>query len=488
MKVRRTLIKAPLTRIKSGEASCFEVTDSSVLHLSAIPFLKGNLSRDPNPQAARLSKQFINQNRGILGNFGITVEQTYDGNSVGLVLKTSSRIGAIPLLSPSTGKPDYGLIIKPRFDWSGIGPLLGEMGWRVIPVPLRLPLLPRSDRKIPPWVLSTIILFRIKNLLERLERRFEFTETNLTAPRGTVNWARYAVEKIPIVDFLSVPCRYPDLRDDRELKSAIHFTLKKQLSSLESQRIAGIAVLQLIAICQSLIERVQGVPPKQASPLAVNAWIRGPFRTEVFRDGLQAIEWTIEDRGLAGLSDLEGLPWVMSMEEFFEAWLETVVEKLARRIGGIIRIGRKRETIAPITWDPPYLGSQKYLLPDLVLEREDEVIIFDAKYKDHWEELKQEKWSNIEEEIRKRHRVDLFQILAYSTLFTTKRIICCLVYPCRKQTWDSLKSRGRLYHYASIYAGNRKVNLVLIAIPMEAALQEVVESFVAAIKRNSADV
>lgn len=312
-------------------------------------------------------KRFLN--RGILGNFGISGDLDYDGNKVDLIIKTGTRIGAIPLLSPTSGKPDYGLVIKPRYEWPGIGAMLGKMGWRVIPSTLPLPLLPHSDRKIPPWLLSATVLLRIKALIESLDRRFEFTESYLAAPRGTVNWANYASTCIPVAKFLQVPCRYPDLRDDRELKAAIHYTLLKQLTSLESQRTAGIVVLQLINLCQLLLERVQGVAPRLPSSIAVNAWHRAPLRTAVFRDGLQAMEWSNDDRGLAGLSDLQGLPWVMPMEEFFEAWVETVVSELAKQTGGVMRIGRKRETVVPIIWNPPYAGSQKYLLPDVILER-----------------------------------------------------------------------------------------------------------------------
>ncbi len=52
--------------------------------------------------------------------------------------------------------------------------------------------------------------------------------------------------------------------------------------------------------------------------------------TESFVEGLQAIHWTVEERGLAGLSDLEGIPWTMPMEQFFEAWVETVMRSRAR--------------------------------------------------------------------------------------------------------------------------------------------------------------
>ncbi|OPX87207.1 MAG: McrBC 5-methylcytosine restriction system component [Pelotomaculum sp. PtaB.Bin104] len=409
----------------------------------------------------------------------------YDGSAVDVVLQAGTRVGALPLLSPTTGRPDYGLIIKPRFEWPGIGLMLGKMGWRVLPSLLQLPLLPRSDRKIPLWVLSTTILLRLKGLLDALERRFDFTESNLPAPRGSVLWSRYMTSNMAAARFLEVPCRYPDLRDDRELKAAVHFTLRKQLAGLESQRNAGPVVLQLIGICQSLLERVRTVAPKQPSAVTMGAWYRGPVLTKVFRDGLQAIEWTVEDRGLAGLGDLQGLPWVMPMEEFFEAWMETIAAALTRHIGGVLHVGRKRETIAPLVWDPPYVGSQKYLLPDLTLERlserGQETIIFDAKYKGHWEDLNYERWGKLDEELRERHRADLLQVLAYSTLSEAGRIISCLVYPCQKHTYESLKKRGRLYHRAALHAGRRSVNLVLTAIPMEAEIEEMVRMLAAAV-------
>jgi len=458
--------------IEVRDTSIFETQDSSTLRIPAEFLIKGNLPRDTNSMAARLTEQFIQQNNGILGKFGVHVDQMYDGSSVDLVFQSSSKIGAIPLLSPTSGKPDYGLVIRPRFNWSGIGPMLSNMGWKVIPSPLKLPLLPRSDRKIPPWVLSTIVLFRIKALLDQLDRRFEHTESDLPAPRGTINWQKYVTERISSAQFLNVPCRFPDLRDDRELKSVIHFTLRKQISSLEGQRSASIVVLQLIDMCQLMLEKVKTFPPKQPGTGAINFWYRGPLKTEVFRDGLQAMEWTIEDRGLAGLSDLQGIPWVMSMDEFFEAWLETLVEKLARRIGGIVRSGRKRETITPLGWDPPYLGSQKYLLPDHILERDNETIIFDAKYKGHWEELNRESWGNIDDIIREQHRNDLLQVLAYSTVMTTEKVVCCLTYPCYKTTWESLQSRQRAFHRASVYAGSRRVDLILTAVPMDVSLTE----------------
>jgi 5-methylcytosine-specific restriction endonuclease McrBC regulatory subunit McrC len=170
---------------------------------------------------------------------------------------------------------------------------------------------------------------------------------------------------------------------------------------------------------------------------------------------------------------LEGIPWAMAMEEFFEAWIETVFRVVAQRTGGRMKVGRKRETTHPINWDPPYLGSQKSLIPDLWLEWESSTLIVDAKYKRHWEELQQHSWSAVEEELRQQHRNDLLQVLAYANLARTPRVIACLAYPCSPQSWQSLSQRGRLIHKAEITVGSRALHLWLTAVPMAAAIEAI---------------
>jgi hypothetical protein len=465
-----SFVKAPIVPIEKGNSKCIEMTDLDQLDIPADFLLKSGNSRNPGSQIARLSNQFINGNRGLLADYGITIESKFDGSSVYLSFKTNNCIGALPLLSPTSGKPDYGLIIKPRFDWSGLGPMLSLMGWKIVPTPLKLPLIPGTERKIPSWVLASITLHRIKSILDNLNRTFNYTEIDLQAPKGNVNWNLYAFNRLPLMKFLEIPCKFPDLNDNEALKSAIHYTLRIIMASLETQRTAGIYVLKLIELCQTLLSKVNRSLPRQPTALTLQHWNSLPIRTEVFREGLQAIEWTIEDRGLAGLSNLQGLPWIMQMEVFFEAWVETFAGLIIRKIGGQLKTGRKRETITPISWEPSFMGSQKYLLPDVIIERENDLIILDAKYKKHWEELTFNNWSKVEDEIKEKHREDLLQILAYSTTTDKKNITSCLIYPCKESVWDSMLKRDRVYHKASIHAGNRKINLVLAAIPMKTEL------------------
>ncbi len=453
--------------------ACFEAEDNSRTRIPGVALIAGELPRRPQDQASRLAHQFLDQNRGLLLDFGTEGVVEFDGTRVDIELRTSGQVGALPLLSPTSGRPDYGLIIKPRFGWQGIGPMLGETGWKIIPEPLPLPYLPSSDRKIPPWVLSTTILMRLEKLLNQLERRFELTGADLRAPRGRIDWERYASVKMTRGAVASVPCHFPDLRDDQELKAAVHYALRRQLSGLLSQRTAGVVVLQLLRLCKELLDRVRDVPALRPSRNRLNSWLHSHVRTAAFSNGIEAVEWTVEDRGLAGLSELQGLPWRLPMEEFFEAWVETVIGQIARKTGGRMRSGRRRETITPLSWAPPYSGSQRYLLPDLILEREGETIIIDAKYRRHLEELEREGWHRLAREVRDQHRADLLQVLAYSTIPDSNRVTCCLAYPCREETWHSLLERTRPFHMASVRAGRREVKLVLAAVPMGVSSERV---------------
>jgi McrBC 5-methylcytosine restriction system component len=476
-KSRRATSWQTINRVRIAERNTFEARDGSVERIGAEILLRGNVPRDPSGQTARLADQFIERNRTRFRALDLDVQPRYEGARVELIVRTGLKIGAIPLLSPTTGKSDYGIVVRPRFAWTGIGEILGATGWRVIPAPLELPLLPKSERRIPPWVLSTIVIARVEALLKSLERRFELTSEDRSAPRGTVDWSNYVRRQISRSRFLSVPCRFPDLRDDRDLKSAIRFTLEKQIASLQGQRASGPFVSNLIELCLRLVESVRDVAAISPTPSTFQAWMRGRLSTDTFRAGIQAIEWTAQERGLAGLSDLQGLAWSMSMEQFFEAWAETIMSAVARRIGGLLRTGRQRQTLAPFSWTPPYLGSQRSLIPDLILEREDHTIVVDAKYKEHWEEMQDRRWDKLDAEIRERHRADLLQVLAYANLSTKPRTTVCLVYPCLEKTWESLRERNLLFHRASVGAGERRVDVVLTAFPMSTkVLGDVVDS------------
>ncbi len=464
---------SPLRRVERIPTEAILLTDTTTTRIAAS--LIARMSAGDPGREAHLAHLFIDRNQKTLGQFKIEARVDFDGNRVYVIFQSGSTIGAFPLVSPLSGKADVSLIVRPRFGWAGLGASLGNSGFKIIPQILPFSLLPKTEREIPSWVLSTAVLPRLRAMIQKLSRKFEMVDEDRCAPSGTVDWTSYATKMMPAMKLLNVPCRHPDLVDNRELKAAIHFTLRKQLSSLETQREAGGVVVELMELCTTLLRQVDCVAPRPPNPRQLNSWFRTPLAAESFLEGLNAITWTNDETGLGGMTDWRGLPWAMSMEDFYEAWVETVFERFARRFGGLLKVGRRRETITPIAWERAYLGSQKFLLPDLIIEQEDRMIYVDAKYKAHWEELRQHRWMDLEAEIRERHREDLLQVLAYSSLSHKASTTACLAYPCTAETWNSLKDRGLLSHKGSIYAGKREIELVLVAVPMGKRPDEIVE-------------
>ncbi|MCC6540546.1 MAG: hypothetical protein IT162_23560 [Bryobacterales bacterium] len=471
----KTAPGSPLRPPERAAQVCLEVTDNSTQRLRAAEFFGLEKLRDPSGAAARMATQFIEMNRRITERMNVRVECGYDGRSVDLLLHAGNSVGAVPLVSPSSARPDYGLIVQPRFPWAGIGPMLATMGWRVTPTPLRLPLLRRSERRVPPWVLSATVLLRLEALLKALDRRFEMTTESRATPKGYVHWACYATRSLARAQPLAVPCTFPDLADDRQLRGAIRSALEKQLRSLSTQAAHGAFVHRLIELATALLRLVGPVPATPPSSANLQSWLQRPFRSPSYVEGLQAIEWTVDDRGLAGLSDLDGLPWAMPMDAFFEAWAETIAHTVARRTGGILRTGREGHTQRTLDWQPGFLGSQRSLIPDLWLEWSGLTLVIDAKYKRHFEEFSERGWRAAEDELRERHRHDLLQVLAYASLCRTPRVVACLVYPCSLETWRSLSARNRALHRATIPVAGRALSVWLTAMPMSGAVQESTE-------------
>ena len=99
--------------------------------------------------------------------------------------------------------------------------MLADTGFTVEPGVLDGPLLPGSAQQMPPWVLAGPVLARIERLLKGLARAFVPTTGLTQAPRGTVDWNRYARRSIPTGNWTQFPGTWPELRDDPWLVAAL---------------------------------------------------------------------------------------------------------------------------------------------------------------------------------------------------------------------------------------------------------------------------
>jgi hypothetical protein len=183
--------------------------------------------------------------------------------------------------------------------------------------------------------------------------------------------------------------------------------------------------------------------------------------------GLQALGWLVDERGLAGTTETDGLAWCLPMYELFERWVEHLVRLWAHGFGGHVRTGRTFETLIPIRWQRSTAQSLHSLVPDLVVQQGRSVWIIDAKYKGHFEELDDHRWKELAEELQAEHRHDLHQVLAYAATSDADRITSVLVYPMLLPTWQRLVERNRTLTAAMIAVGGRVLRLVLMGIPIQ---------------------
>ena len=454
------------------------IQDSARVFVSASDWLlePGVDKRKAGDLAQRRGENFLEMNRGILNDFGIRGQLGGLRGNIGLWLETDTRIGALPLLSPSSAKPELGLVIEPRFSWSSAGDMLVGTGFRITPDILPLPrMVPNSDRQIPSWVLSATVLMRIEAMIKQSSRRFEMNEAVLSAPKGQVDWARYATNHWAQGQCLSIPCRFPDLLQDTKLHGVMHWTVLRHQDALRTQRGRHIAVLHLLQRCEALLTQLRPFAPRQPE----TGWrpTNSNLNSDVFRKGLEAIHWTVDERGLGGTSDLAGLPWRMDMATFFEAWIESIAEITAKRFQAKLTAGRRNETLVRLNWQPQRLGTQRALIPDVVLQRADVTLVIDAKYKRHAQLVGYGGYGKGEHDWQAQHREDLLQVLAYSSLFDTPRVVACLAYPTAHDQWQLLREQGRVMSRATVRHGLRQIEIALVAVPMSGRTEDISDIF-----------
>jgi len=181
----------------------------------------------------------------------------------------------------------------------------------------------------------------------------------------------------------------------------------------------------------------------------------------MLRRGLEAISWILEERGLGGGRELDGLAWHLSLDRLWEAYVEATIRREAAGIGGEVKVARLRETTFPLHWTDPSHRSLGHLAPDIVVRRGRAIQVVDAKYKAHLAELDEAGWRRFSDEARDAHRADLHQVLAYAALYDAEEITATLVYPLRHSTWDALEKRGRSSSRAELRHGGRRISMEL---------------------------
>lgn len=296
-------------------------------------------------------ESFRRLNEEALTALDVTPQFTSTTRGPVLTLRPGGRVGAIPLRSGTSGHVVAGFTVRPRFGWSGVGSILSDTGWQSAPDILSMPLVPGSGREIPPWVLAGPVIVRLRALLEQLTRGFDFTEDVRQVPRGTIQWARYARTSLPSGRWHQLPCRYPDLTTDPVLRGAIRWTLERVLEELTLVGAEDGIATGLRRDANRLLDKLRDVARVYPRPELITRMGGGaPLIVESIRSGLQAIGWVRDERGLGGGRQMDGLAWALPLAQLWEDHVAARVRERARQEGGVLRLGRRGETVTPLHW------------------------------------------------------------------------------------------------------------------------------------------
>lgn len=396
----------------------------------------------------RWVEPFLDANRPLLARIGVTAEVEARGG-IGLRLTPGVRIGAVPLLSPSTRRVAAGLLVAPRFRWGALGAVLSDIGFATEPSLGGTPLVPGSAREVPGWLLAAPVVRRLEGLVQHRKRGFVERQESRTSPRGSVDWTRWARTDVPAGRWTHLPCRFPDPEDDPELLAAVRWTLARLDEDLAAYEHA-LAARTLRARVSDLLARVGAGEARRPTG------VPGRDRPGWVGEALQAMGWVADERGLGGSRVLDGMSWDLPIDQVWEAWVDRFIADLAPRTG--LTAVRRGTTRRPLNWSTS-TASMRSLVPDSGLRGPGRLVWVDAKYKAHLQLIAHHGWTGVSEETRAAHRADLHQALAYAALEEVDRVDSMLVYP--ELTPEARTAPA----VATVAAGRRRVRILLVGLP-----------------------
>lgn len=406
-------------------------------------------------------EKFKETNSEELKELSVEIKPGYGDDECYVEFIGNENIGSLPLRSIRTRNVNAVVTVEPRFEWDEIGIVLEELEWDA-PIKFFSELESVAGlNKVPSWVLAGKVLSSIREALKRPAEAHNFSRRTQSQVKGGVDWSKYSRRQIPRGQKHKLPCTFPKLSIDSSVHRYFKGVTRYLRNELKSTRRVPSRKEQSIA--EEILRILSSVPAEFPSPKDLdNLPTRGPWRK--YRDAYEKCKWIVLGKGLGSGSKGYGIPWTIAMDELYERWMIEGAKRWADRRGGKILSTRKGETSKKnVKWFS-YAGSLKSLVPDAIVKVGDKSVIFDAKYKRHYQILRNIGWDRMKSSSpgeAKEHREDIHQILSYSaTMERTK--FCFLVYPVNLE-WYSEERASPPYILGKV---GEKIKLGLLPLPL----------------------
>ncbi len=393
-------------------------------------------------------QRFIDLNYKNLDYLGITANiETVQGRP-SIKLTTSNYIGSIPILSPMNGKAVGDLVVTGRFG-ENAGELITMLDDSIRPEYSDVFHLVQDSQMTPPIFIECCKYIDVYLEAERFRwQKFSNVVKIENLPSGSTIWSDYA-RRIAInpLEFNKFKNKRNILSIDHPEWAQLNYVLQIAIQKLESPKVP----IRTRAVYSTRIAQQK---------------IKLKNKTVVPSDSIKihmsdpSVIKKLKELGNIILNNKtnEKLAWRMDYAEFFERYVQFLVGEVAKKKGA-------NEICNPhygITVNNHPQWLLHYIEPDMVLQKSEQQIVIDAKYKSHMFN-----WNDESAELKETFRHDYHQILAYCSLNSMPTKHAMLVYPFNDFVYHKTRVYSTITHSDAI--------VYLIGIPIEKKRIEEIE-------------
>jgi hypothetical protein len=351
--------------------------------------------------------RFIKLNNKAFDFLGITPIK--NENNISLYFKTSNYVGCVPLISPVTGKPYANLIVNGRFD-EEVGEILP-----LLPDAINIDyendlILPHQATVKPPIFYECIKYIEKYLLAQRTHWRKFINEQRIQPfPSSSTDWGKYAELSFSPDKIFRYPNKVNLLTTTHNEWMQINYVLKMCIEELNSNSTpikTRISYKDRIYYLQKLLQTQSSIPTQE---LKIHS-----SDPEIIK------ELKIIGNRILAANGSEYHAWKVDFNKLFEQYVQFIIAKVS-----ILQHAKSFNNIKFSISGNKTNWTLSHLEPDLIMKKDDRLIIIDAKYKTHMLNT----ISSNSDSLHDSFRHDLHQVLAYSSFDSTSNKITMLVYP-----------------------------------------------------------
>ena len=406
-----------------------------------------------NKDAEKYIHRFISINKRAFDFLGVTATVSEQEYKKGLLLCSSQYVGAYTLLSPISGKPFYDLNVVPIYN-EDIGDIISLLGENLKIEYASGKLLKPLKFKVPIYFACVEYMIAFNEALKQSWTKFDTRTYIENIPSSSTDWVSYAQKSYMPENKLL----YANTRSYHTPYHHQWLQLTGLLENVINTYISSNPPVSIRNTCASLIERLREYVRSHPKTDMVGIITDNPSDPPAIKNLKLCAGKYIEHHYQSQR------PWRIEIGTLFERFVQYIVEEAAKRGGWKCRCNEHFVINNPsgIRW------MLRYIEPDIILTRDSDQWIIDAKYKSHVYNIA----SVNNEQLKDVFREDYHQVLAYTSFSTTSRRRSMIIYPSKKLITHRVTVKSRI---SMVYIDTNIIGLPFTTASIEESIETIAE-------------